>query len=815
MSILAIHVVRHLEALLMLIRENRMNRFVLVLMIGWMVVGVPEKMESQDWFTALSNPPKREFRAAWIATVVNLDWPTAPGLPVDVQKAQLTALLDQLKSAGISVVVLQVRPECDALYASSIEPWSYYLTGNQGSPPSPFYDPLTFAVEEAHKRGMELHAWFNPYRAVRQVGAYNLAPNHVTLQHPDWILTFGTLKMLDPGLPQVREYVVRIVTDIVRRYDVDGIHADDYFYPYPPNQITNQDDSTFARYPRGFTDRGDWRRDNVNLLLRMIHDSVQAVKRFVKFGMSPFGIWKNGVPPGITGLDAYSTIYCDAIAWLRQHSIDYLTPQLYWRIGGAQDYNALSRWWSDSVASYARHFYPGKIFGTSYTATELPRQVRIDRANQNTGGSMFFRAAFFASNTLGFADSCRTDFYRYSSLHPVMRWKDTVAPYPPRAIRYQRLPNSGPAAIQWDLPLIAPDGDSASRYAVYRFDHSTILPQELDSAKNIVAIEGRRWSVPKPPPTQGPWYYIATSLDRNYNESITSSVLTVHPPSPPLLAYPGNGSQNLPPTVTLGWQGAATAGFYHLQVSTDSSFTSALVVDDSTVVDTFRAVGGTMGQTVYYWRVRSLNAGGWSAFTAPFNFRTGFPVPPVLLLPANYATNVPLNASLVWRRGAGADWYRVQLATSFDFTQVVRDTGGVLDTTIALPPLQQSTVYFWRVNATNALGTSPWSEIWRFRTIITSVQQVDSMPTAFRLQQNYPNPFNPYTTILFGVPQQTRVSLRVYDVLGREVAVLMDDVVAAGEYRVIFDASSLASGVYFYRLTAGQFVQTRKMQFVK
>ena len=761
-----------------------------------------------------SPTPKREFRAAWIATVINLDWPSAPGLPVVTQKSQLTTLLDQLKASGISAVVFQIRPECDALYQSSIEPWSYYVSGQQGVAPNPFYDPLQFAVEETHKRGMELHAWFNPYRAVRSVGSYTLSPNHVSIQHPDWILTFGTLKMLDPGLPQVRDYVARIVTDITRRYDVDGVHADDYFYPYPPNQITNQDDSTFARYPRGFVNRGDWRRDNVNLLLRMIHDSVQVVKPFVKFGMSPFGIWKNGVPPGITGLDAYNVIYCDATAWLRQGTVDYLTPQLYWRIGGSQDYNALSRWWSDSVAYYARHFYPGKIFG-SYTNGELPSQVRIDRANPKTQGSVFFRASMFPSNTLGFADSCKTDFYRYPSLHAVMRWKDTVAPYPPRGIRYARLPNSGTAAIQWDLPLIAPDGDSASRYVVYRFNHSNILPNELDSASNIISVEGRRYSTPPIPATQGPWYYIATALDRNYNESITSSVLAVNPPVAPVLAYPANGTQNVPATVTLGWNGAATAGSYHLQVATDPTFTSAFFYNDSSLVDTFKTMSGTIGQTTYYWRVRSINAGGWSGFTSAFNFRTGFPVAPLLASPANYATNVPINTRLEWRPASAANSYRVQLSTTFDFTTIVRDSSGVTDTSIALPPLAQLTIYFWRVSSTNAIGTSPWSDIWRFRTIITSVEQASGIPTEFALKQNYPNPFNPVTTIAFSVPEQVKVSLRVYDVLGREVEILLDDVVAPGEYRATFDGSKYASGMYIYRLVAGNYVQSHKMQLVK
>ena len=220
-----------------------------------------------------SNNPKREFRGAWIATVLNLDWPSSPYLTTEQQKKQLLDILDGLQEAGINAVVFQIRSECDAMYQSSIEPWSYWLTGQQGKAPNPFYDPLKFAVEEAHKRGMELHAWMNPYRAVRSAGNYTNSTNHVSQQHPEWILQFGNLKILDPGLPQVRNYVTSIIIDLVSRYDVDGIHFDDYFYQ---QGITTEDANTFQNYSRGFTNLGDWRRDNVNLLVKQIYDSIQV-----------------------------------------------------------------------------------------------------------------------------------------------------------------------------------------------------------------------------------------------------------------------------------------------------------------------------------------------------------------------------------------------------------------------------------------------------------------------------------------------------------------------------------------------------------
>ena len=246
-----------------------------------------------------------------------MDWPSSPTASVDKQKEDLIKLLDELKAININCVVFQIRTECDALYASNYDPWSYWLTGAQGTAPSPFFDPLEFAVEEAHKRGIELHAWFNPYRAEKTVGAYSISNQHVTKLHPDWVIQIGSFKFLNPGLPEVMEYVTNVVTDVVKRYDVDGVHFDDYFYPYPPNNITNQDYATFQAYPRGFSNIADWRRNNVNMLVKMVNDSIQVHKSYVRFGISPFGIWKSGVPSGIIGLSAYNDIYCDAVAWLQ------------------------------------------------------------------------------------------------------------------------------------------------------------------------------------------------------------------------------------------------------------------------------------------------------------------------------------------------------------------------------------------------------------------------------------------------------------------------------------------------------------------
>ncbi|MFN3694958.1 MAG: glycoside hydrolase family 10 protein, partial [Ignavibacterium sp.] len=366
---------------------------------------------------AQSNPPKREMRAAWVATVTNLDWPSSPTISTNQKKQEAINLLDQLKSAGINTIIFQIRTECDALYSSAYDPWSYWLTGSQGNPPYPYFDPLEFWIEEAHKRGMELHAWFNPYRAERNVGNYPLAPNHVVNAHPNWVLTIGTFRFLNPGLQEVRNYISNVIFDVVSRYDVDGVHFDDYFYPYPPNHMTANptnnalDDSAFAADPRGFTNKDDWRRDNVNIMIAQVNNRIQSVKPWVKFGISPFGIWRPGYPPGITGMDAYATIYADALAWLRAQSIDYLTPQLYWPFGGGQDYAKLQPWWGDSVYVHGRHYYPGHALyrvdpgSGNWTASEIPNQIRFDRANPKVHGGVFFRAKSFVSIFKGVTDT--------------------------------------------------------------------------------------------------------------------------------------------------------------------------------------------------------------------------------------------------------------------------------------------------------------------------------------------------------------------------------------------------------------------------
>jgi uncharacterized lipoprotein YddW (UPF0748 family) len=593
-------------------------------------------------FPAVSQSSKREFRGAWVASVANLDWPSAEARGrTGAQQTELITLLDQLKSTGITSVLLQIRSECDAVYPSSIEPWSYWLTGDQGTAPSPYYDPLEFAVTAAHARGMELHAWFNPYRAERAIGSYTLAPSHVVKSQPGWILAFPAvgLNLLDPGAPGARAHIAGVVADVVRRYDVDGVHFDDYFYPYPNSGIgfpgvTTEDAASFVADPRGFTSIAAWRRDNVNLLIAMVDDSIKAIRPSVRFGVSPFGIWRNGVPSGIVGMDAYSSIYCDAPAWLRQHTVDYLTPQLYWPIGGPQDYASLVSWWADSAARYGRDLIPGMApyrmtsSTNQFSVSEIPRQMRLNRGEAAVRGEVFFRAENgINDNPKGFADSLRSTFYALPALNPAMPWKDPVPPGAPLALVYDSSGGGGLPVLRWQAPVVTPNDDPARLYVVYRFDLYPIA----DAFENPAAILGltneTSYALPAVSGGPAPSYYAVTAVDRFWNESDSGTVVRFPgiPTGVPAVAgtLPGEFSlsQNYPnpfnPTTTITYRiagagtdapGKAGSSEVSLRVYDLLGREVAVLVDEAQAPGeyTVRFDGSKLSSGVYYY---SLTAG--------------------------------------------------------------------------------------------------------------------------------------------------------------------------------------------------------------
>ncbi len=417
--------------------------------------------------TAQTNAPKYEFRGVWVATVANIDWPSKPGLSSETQQREAIAILDSLEALGMNAVILQIRPSADALYPSELEPWSRYLTGKSGLAPSPMYDPLKFWIEESHQRNLEFHAWLNPFRVAQKFDE-ELDSNHIVFQHPDWILQYGNKLYFDPGLPQAREFLIKVVTDIVTRYDLDAIHFDDYFYPYPTSEEF-PDTTSFKNYNRAWPlkYKADWRRENVDITIKQLNLAIKKTKPWVKFGISPFGVWRNIAddPNGSNskaGTSNYDGLYANIIKWQQKGWIDYSLPQLYWHLGHpAVDFTMLAEWWKNH--SYGRGMYvghgiyrvdPGSSIKEWTEPTQLSKQINILRDIPEISGSAFYSSKHFNRDILGFQDTLKMNYYQHPALVPPMPWINNTPPFKPekfkkrgKKIKWQVLKNTNPADI--------------------------------------------------------------------------------------------------------------------------------------------------------------------------------------------------------------------------------------------------------------------------------------------------------------------------------------------------------------------------------
>jgi uncharacterized lipoprotein YddW (UPF0748 family) len=386
-------------------------------------------------------PVEREFRGLWVATVENIDWPSQRGLDSARQKQEMLAILDRAKALRFNVVIFQVRDSCDAYYESKIEPWSEYLTGRMGLAPSPFYDPLEFAVAEAHKRGLELHAWFNPYRARLRDLKTPVAANHVTVKRPELVRAYGKFYWLDPAEQGTRDYSLSVIMDVVRRYDIDGVHFDDYFYPYPEKvgdkDLEFPDEAPWHRYQAegGKLSRGDWRRDNVNRFVQSVYESVKREKPWVKFGISPFGIWRPLHPPQITGFDSFDKIYGDSRKWLAEGWLDYCAPQLYWPVDQkAQSFPVLLQWWAAENTRHRMLLAGMKVNGwkgVSDEAKEEAREIDLTREHGNVSGQILWHARPLLQGSNGIAELLQNHLYAEPALVPAMPWLNSEAPAKP------------------------------------------------------------------------------------------------------------------------------------------------------------------------------------------------------------------------------------------------------------------------------------------------------------------------------------------------------------------------------------------------
>ncbi len=480
-----------------------------------------------------SRAPVTEMRGVWIASVANIDWPSQPGLSPERQKFELDSMFDVLQGMGINAVFLQVRPNGDALYINQFAPWSKWLTGKQGLPPSPLYDPLAYAISGAHKRKMELHAWLNPYRATFDGDTASLAPSHMFKALPpayrkQWFFKYGNRYYFNPAHPAVIEHLTEIVGDIVTRYDVDGIHFDDYFYPYKEAGETLNDYNEYASNSRGFTNIEDWRRDNVSRLIQSVSTRIRKIKPWVKFGVSPFGVWRNKDKDPVRGSDTragitcYDDLFADVLLWLEKDWIDYIAPQLYWSIGfAAADYKVLTEWWSKYAAG--KHVYTGhaayKIANSNNDANwnspnETPKQVALNRNTDAIKGSIYFSAKQLLKNPLGVADSLRYSLYARRALQPAMTYRSKSMPATSTICNLKGTPST--VRLGWSSCSIQSGTDVPYYFAIYRFYGKEI--GDFSDPANLVGIteyNPEQWIFEDRNVYAGEYYtYVVTGMNR-------------------------------------------------------------------------------------------------------------------------------------------------------------------------------------------------------------------------------------------------------------------------------------------------------------
>lgn len=467
--------------------------------------------------------PKREFRGAWMHTVYQPQY--AEKTTARLQK-YLVDQLDRLEAAGVNAVLFQVRPSADAFYPSKLEPWSRFLTKN-GKAPNPYWDPLQFMIDETHKRGMELHAWLNPYR-VTTSPKEKLAPSHLYHKEPKRFVRYaGDNKLyFDPGLPENRKFIEDVVMDIVNRYDVDGIHFDDYFYPYPAKGADFPDKASYARYGKGMK-RADWRRQNVDLLIKGIHEKIRGSKKpWVRFGVSPFGIWRNKKSDSrgsdTNGLQNYDDLYADVLKWAENGWIDYNLPQLYWELEHKKASSlSLVKWWNDNANG--RHVYIGQDvkktmdlpdLAPSKEKSQLRTKVRLSRELPNVQGNCWWPGYLVTANQGGIADSLSRDLQSTHALVPEYPWISAERPSAVKA-RFHK------GVISWKAPKASGKVNDVVRFAVYRFPVGTKKPEIDDSSVIVAVTPATSYKADKP------GVYVVTALNRVNNESEPSAPVTV------------------------------------------------------------------------------------------------------------------------------------------------------------------------------------------------------------------------------------------------------------------------------------------------
>ena len=489
--------------------------------VRWMVLALLFTIHSSLLTSPAGAQPKREFRGAWIQCVNG----QFKGMPTQQMQKTLSYQLDELKKDGCNAIIFQVRPECDALYESQIEPWSYYLTGQQGRAPQPYWDPLQWMIDQCHQRDMELHAWINPYRAKTKT-AHTMASNHVANRYPERCFDYDGLTLLNPAIKENRDYICEVVSDILTRYDIDGLHIDDYFYPYPVEGVVIPDAAFFKANNGGYKNIGDWRRHNVDLFVEQLYRTVHDIKPWVKVGISPFGIYRNkkSDPNGsrTNGLQNYDDLYADILLWDEQGWMDYCVPQLYWEIGNkAADYDELIHWWNDHCNK--TNLYIGEDVERTVKFSDIKNpqrhQLAAKRAlhNQmsNVKGTVLWYAKAAVDNVGNYGTSLRNNYWCLPALQPTMPWIDDKGPNKVRKLKVVEIDDK--KILFWTAPKGDKWYDVAVKYVVYRFDKDEEVNLE-DPAKIVAITSDTHFELPEQP-RKTRHTYIVTALDRLQNES--------------------------------------------------------------------------------------------------------------------------------------------------------------------------------------------------------------------------------------------------------------------------------------------------------
>jgi len=484
-------------------------------------LNLQQSIQEQDF-------PTREFRAAWITTFTNLDWPSRRGLKSEDQQKEFLQLLQKFKATNLNAVIVQVRASSDAFYESKYSPWSEWLTGVQGAPPIPYYDPLEFMLKHCHSHNMEFHAWFNPLRAISHDRFSSVTKDHITSKKPEWFFHYGESYYYNPGIPEVRQYIVDVIMEVVEKYDVDGIHLDDYFYPYTIKKQAIPDASTFKKYNRGFKDIKDWRRDNINLLIQDISKAIKAKKAHVKFGISPLAIWRNKKQDPLgsdtnSGQTSYDNLYCDTKLWMEKGWMDYIAPQLYWSTDNLYaNFNKLLNWWNSKTYK-SMHLYIGHALykldlkqRRNFKTQQLIDQVTLARINSRSQGSIYFRAKAFNKNHQSFQNTFRQTIYQYPALIPTMPWIDSIPPNAPEKLKLTWENSS--VMLSWSEDKSKDPMNKIYTYAIYRTESSTEAVK-LD-AKSLIKISRDNQFLDFNTEKGKTYTYYVTSFDRLHNESL-------------------------------------------------------------------------------------------------------------------------------------------------------------------------------------------------------------------------------------------------------------------------------------------------------